>query len=141
MPRLTVPYSLETPIVNLGFEGPAGVRSVAGVVDSGADRTLLPKGLATRLGIPPEDLMPAGGAEGAGGVWFPTWETRYAIKARVVVPFAPPRGPEPWGPEIEMNPEFATETIPMFGRADFFQAFRVTFDQPRASIFHLDYPS
>jgi hypothetical protein len=136
MPRLTVPYSLEMPIINLGFEGPAGVRSVAGVVDSGADRTLLPK----RLGIPSKDLEPAGGAEGAGGVWFPTWETAYALKARVVVPFAQPRGPEPWGPWIEMNPEFATDTIPMFGRADFFTAFTVTFDQPTGNIFHLDYP-
>ena len=140
MPRLTVPYSLEIPIINLGFEGPVGIRSVAGVVDSGADRTLLPKSLATRLGIPPEHLEPAGGAEGAGGVWFPTWETAYAIKARVVVPFEQPRGPEPWGPWIEMNPEFATDTIPLFGRADFFTAFTVTFDQPTGKIFHLDYP-
>jgi hypothetical protein len=139
MPRLTVPYSLEMPIINLGFEGPAGVRSVAGVVDSGADRTLLPKSLAASLGIPSDDLEPGGGAEGAGGVWFPTWETAYALKARVIVPFAQPRGPEPWGPWIEMNPEFATDTIPMFGRADFFTAFTVTFDQPTGNIFHLDY--
>jgi hypothetical protein len=39
-----------------------------------------------------------------------------------------------------MHPEFATDTIPMFGRADFFNAFTVTFDQP-TQVFHLDYPN
>lgn len=115
------------------------MRAVSGVVDSGADRTLLPKSLAERLGIPPDDLEPTGGSEGAGSVRFPTWETPYTIKARVIVPFAQPRGPEPWGPWIEMSPEFAEETIPMFGRADFFRAFMVTFDQPSGNVFHLDY--
>jgi hypothetical protein len=58
-----------------------------------------------------------------------------------MVPFAQPRGPEPWGPAIKLNPEFATETLPLFGRADFFEVFTVTIDQPAGGVFHLDYAS
>jgi hypothetical protein len=112
------------------------------VIDSGADRTLLPKSLATSLGIPPEDFEATpDGSGGAGGAWFPTWTTPHAIKARVMVPFSEPRGPEPWGPEIELTPEYAEETIPLFGRADFFEVFTITIDQPGGEVFHLDYSS
>jgi hypothetical protein len=57
----------------------------------------------------------------------------------VMVPYAQPRGSEPWGPSIALIPEFATDTIPLFGRADFFEVFTVTMDQPGGNLFHLDY--
>jgi hypothetical protein len=44
-----------------------------------------------------------------------------------------------WGPEIDLQPEYAEETIALLGRADFFEAFAVTFDQPAGAHFHLDY--
>jgi hypothetical protein len=116
------------------------MKGIAGVVDSGADKTLLPKRLAAELGIPGGDLEPTPeGSSGAGGAWFPTWEIPYPIKAQVIAPFPEPRGLEPWGPEITLTPEFATDTIPLFGRADFFEAFTVTIDQPGGQVFHLDY--
>lgn len=140
MARLTIPYTHATPILRLALIGPGGTRGIAGVVDSGADRTLLPKSLVANLGVPDEDLEPTPeGSGGAGGAWFPTWVIPYPIKARIVVPFPEPRGLESWGPEMELTPEFATDTIPLFGREDFFEVFTVTLDQPGGGLFHLDY--
>ncbi|MFI4991475.1 MAG: hypothetical protein ACHQHO_11260 [Solirubrobacterales bacterium] len=84
------------------------------------------------------EATPAGSG-GAGGGWLPTWVSPYVIRARVVVPFDEPRGLEAWGPEIELRPEYAEDTIPLFGRADFFETFMVTLDQPGGQVFHLDY--
>jgi hypothetical protein len=138
--RLTTPYTADTPIVRLAIQAPGEGRVViAGVVDSGADCTLLPKSLATIIGTD-EDLEPTGGSEGAGAAWIPTWKLPYTLKAQVAAVFAEPRGIEPWGPAFDLDPEFAKETIAMFGRADFFQAFAITFDQalPSGAVFHLD---
>jgi len=138
--RLTIPYTHATPILRLALVGPGGSRGIAGVVDSGADRTLLPKSLAGMLGVPDEDLQPTPeGSGGAGGAWFPTWVIPYPIRAQVVVPFPEPRGLERWGPVMDLTPEFATDTIPLFGREDFFETFTVTLDQPGGMLFHLDY--
>jgi hypothetical protein len=43
------------------------------------------------------------------------------------------------GPEFDLTPEFAEETITLFGREDLFEAFMVTIDQPGGQCFHLDY--
>jgi hypothetical protein len=110
------------------------------VVDSGADRTLLLKSLAASLGISEEELEPIpGGSDGAGGASFETWISPHVIKARIVVPYPAPRGLEPWGPEFDLTPEYAEETIPLFGREDFFEAFTVTIDQPGGELFHINY--
>jgi hypothetical protein len=45
------------------------------------------------------------------------------------------------GADIDLTPEFAADTVPLFGRADFFEAFTVTLDQPGGACFHLDYSS
>jgi hypothetical protein len=142
--RLTIPYTADTPIVRLAIEGPHGKRTaIAGVVDSGADRTLLPRSVATSIGVPDNDLVETSGSEGAGGAWFPTWELDYTLKAHVLAVFDEPRGVEIWGPPFELAPEFAKETIAMFGRADFFHAFTVTFEQHTnpGAVFHLDTPA
>jgi hypothetical protein len=128
-------------VIRLALQGPGGVRGIGGVVDSGADRTLLPKSLAGSLGIDEGELEPTEGSEGAGGLQIPTWTSPYVIRARVIVPYAEPRGLEPWGPEFDLTPEFAEETITLFGREDFFAAFTVTIDQPAGDVFHLDYPN
>lgn len=79
------------------------------------------------------------GSGGAGGAWFPTWVSPYTLSARVMVPYPEPRGLAAWGPEITLTPEYAEDTIPLFGRQDFFRVFVVTFDQPAGNVFHLDY--
>jgi hypothetical protein len=139
LPRLTVPYLQRAPILGLALRGPARTLAVAGVVDSGADRTLLPRSLALELGVRAEDFEPTpAGSGGAGGSWFPTWTASHPLRARVV-PFGEATRNEPWGPEFELWPEYAADTIPLFGRADFFESFAVTFDQPGGQGFHLDY--
>jgi hypothetical protein len=140
MPRLTTPYVHNTPILRIAITGPRRRFVIAGVVDSGADRSLLPSSVAAALGFPEADLAPTPeGSGGAGNMWFPTWELPYAIKAHVIVPFPQPRGVELWGPEIEMKPEWAKDTVALFGRADFFATFIVTFDQMASPVFHLDH--
>lgn len=110
------------------------------MVDSGADRTLLPKELAASLGIAQEELEPTPeGSGGAGDAWFPTWTSAHVLQARVIVLHPEPHGLQPWGPTVELTPEYADSTIPLFGREDFFKIFTVTFDQPNGDIFHLDY--
>lgn len=125
--------------MRLALQGPGGVRGIAGVVDSGADRSLLPRSLAPSLGIPEESLEKTGHSEGAGGLLIPTWTSVHVIRARIVVPYPEPRGLEPWGPEFDLTPEYAEETIPLFGREDFFAIFTVTLDQPGGDVFHLEY--
>jgi hypothetical protein len=141
VPRLTVPYTHDTPILLLALVGPRRRIPLAGVVDSGADRTLLPNSVAATLGFPEGDLIPTEeGSGGAGDIWFPTWELPYPIRAQVIASFPPPRGIEMWGPELDLTPEFAKDTVALFGRADFFGAFVVTFDQlsAPAPVLHLD---
>jgi hypothetical protein len=131
---LTVPYSDGLPVVLIALQGPKGVRAIGAVVDSGADVTLLPKDLGVSLGIDTAAFEPTPeDSTGAGDVGFPTWGTPHVIRARVM------RGAEPWGPEIDLVPQYADETVPVLGRADFFDAFVVTFDQPGGQCFHLDY--
>jgi hypothetical protein len=55
--------------------------------------------------------------------------------------FPLPRGPELWGPAFELTPEFAKDTVALFGRQDFFETFIVTFKQPGGPVFHLDVPN
>jgi len=71
-------------------------------------------------------------------MWFPTWVLPYPITAHVIARFPPPRGIEIWGPPLTLNPEWAKDTVALFGRADFFAAFTVTFEE-QGSTFHLDY--
>ncbi len=50
------------------------------------------------------------------------------------------RGPVPWGPTFALNPAFSEKDPMLLGRADFFQAFTVTFQKsPTTPAFHLDY--
>jgi hypothetical protein len=127
------------PIIQLAVQGPGGLRSVGCVVDIGADKTLLPKSFAKRLGIDLADLEETDGSDGAGGVSFPTWELSKPLPSWVIVQWPQPRGLEMWGPEIALVPEWADDTIPLLGRAGFFNAFNVTFEQNGGPRFHLEY--
>jgi hypothetical protein len=113
---------------------------VAGLVDSGADGTLLPKALAPALGIDPTaDLRPEpGGSGGAGGTSFPTWTPRKTIQAQVFALL--PGGVQPFGPVFVLAPAFAETGIVLWGRCDFFTHFRITFatDAQLGPIFHLE---
>lgn len=142
MPRLTTTYSNGLPAVNLALHGSSGLPVlIGGIVDSGADRTLLPKSLAAALGIENDALIAtAHGSIGAGGTSFPTWDTAETIEAQVVA--FPEAGEQHlWGPVFELAPLFAEDTTPLFGRADFFKVFDISFaqDPNLGEVFHLDF--
>lgn len=107
---------------------------VSAVVDSGADRTFLPRDVATRLGIGEDELVmtPRGGT-GVEGRSFPTWSSTVPINACVVAATGI------WGPRFRLEPVFADLGIALLGRADFFRAFTITFQEhPATPVYHLD---
>ncbi|MHB1539148.1 MAG: aspartyl protease family protein [Solirubrobacteraceae bacterium] len=117
-----------------------GSRSVdvAGIVDSGADGTLLPLALAPRLGLDPQrDLSASQRSAGADGTSFQTWRSRRPIGGQVFVPGATPRM---FGVSFELTPAFAQGNTVLWGRADFFPHFKITFEQHAelGPIMHID---
>jgi hypothetical protein len=58
------------------------------------------------------------------------------IRGVVAAVFDPTTGPEPWGPGFAMNPAFTDlrpEPPTLLGRADFFQAFSILFEEDAAT--------
>jgi hypothetical protein len=121
---------------------PAGpLAEVLALVDSGADRSAFPLQIAKDLGIADNELVeePAGGA-GVGST-FRVWTTTVPIMAGIGFFQPAPDGTvQPWGPGFSLNPSFVEADAFLLGRADFFQAFTVTFDMNGAgqTVFHLD---
>jgi len=110
---------------------------VRAVVDSGADRSFLPRSVATRLGIASDLIPDPRGGMGIEGRSFPTWSSRAPIDAWVLAKV----GAElrAWGPCLRLDPIFSDAEIAVLGRADFFRAFTVTFQEhPATPLYHLD---
>lgn len=109
-----------------------------GIVDSGADGTLLPLTVAQRLGIDAALTPNRVNAGAAGGQGFPTWRSSEQIYGQVVAVRA--SGPQEWGPRIRLAPAFAHTPMALFGRADFFKVFTITFQQhpDHGAVFMLD---
>jgi hypothetical protein len=111
---------------------------VPGIVDSGADGTLLPMGVARRLGIDATLTANAANAGAAGGQGFPIWRSSREIHGQIMALLD--TRPEPWGPRFLLKPAFAETSASLLGRDDFFRVFRITFehDSPDGHIFHVD---
>jgi hypothetical protein len=108
-----------------------------GLVDSGAEETLLPFEIARRLRLDDQLHEDAHGAEGVGAR-FPTWHTHVAVRGRLLRPRIRDFD-TPWGPELRLRPVFAEISVALLGRSDFFPHFRITFETDRIGpIFHLD---
>lgn len=113
-------------------------------VDSGADRTFLPLGIAGQLGIADNELTqdPHGG-RGVGSS-FSTWSSTVPIFGRILAILGTPAQPRPelWGPQFLLSPAFSeNDDCLLLGRQDFFRAFTVTFqEQASGPVFHVDYP-
>lgn len=120
-----------------------GARSTSaiGLIDSGADGTLLPLSMAADLGLDEtRDLTETpGGSSGAGGTTFPTWTTKHGITGKIVA--LGRDGAKFWGPEMRLKPVFAHGEQVLLGRSDFFAHFSITFvnHSRQHSRFHLDY--
>jgi hypothetical protein len=106
-----------------------------GLVDSGADRTILPKLFAAVLGISHTELMEDEiGGSGVGGRKFPTWSSVIPIFGQVVLGSG-----ELWGPVFRLNPAFAEVDAFLWGRADFFRKFKITFEEGPAPEFLIEF--
>lgn len=137
MPRLTTRYSHGMPVLTLSVACGQNAVPIGGIVDSGADGTLLPKALAPLIGIPDTELIATPNSNGAGGTSFPTWTAPRPIAGQVLA-FLPT--PQMWGPVVALSPRFAENATALFGRADFFKAFVIVFAQDaQGEVFHLDY--
>ena len=110
------------------------VQVISAMVDSGADRTFLPLSVATRLGITAVLERHRAGGHGIEGRSFSIWTSGVPIHGRVMRPSG-----EVWGPRFRLEPVFADLGIALLGRADFFRAFTVTFQEhPATPVYHLD---
>jgi hypothetical protein len=107
---------------------------VVAVVDSGADRTVLPLSVALRLAI--MDTLERDPADGFGfeGGAFPIWRSSLPLLGQVIA-----NDGTAWGPRFPLAPVFADADIALLGREDFFRAFTITFQEhPAAPVYHLD---
>ena len=113
---------------------------VIGLVDSGAHRTLLPISLADELALDrPSELVEDPGSSGGIGSMFKTWSSAVPILGQIAAFVDGGPDPAPWGPVFPLNPGFTDlepEPSTLLGRADFFQAFEITFNEgPDAPTF------
>jgi hypothetical protein len=93
------------------------------LVDSGADCSVLPRWVATDLGLDGK-LKPGEPIEVVGGALIDTSIFADPIRAQVLID-----GKEPWGSVFELRPVFADVGAMLLGRADFFSTFTVTFEE------------
>ena len=104
------------------------------IIDSGADRSLLPLAVARQLGIHGE-LRRGEDAEGVAGRRFTTWSFGAPIQAAILID---PETEEVWETRFELHPAFSRFPVSALGRSDFFRQFSVTFeeaaDPPRVTL-------
>lgn len=112
------------------------------LVDSGAYRSSFPLQIAHALGIEQHELVedPAGGA--GVGSHFRVWTTPVPIRAGIALFESASDGTrQPWGPGFTLAPAFIEHDVFLLGRADFFRAFKLTFEEaPAGPVFYVDTP-
>lgn len=106
-------------------DGTTGRKNIAAIVDSGASRSYFALDVAEELGIR-ADLVEGGRSVGLGSS-FQTWRSQRPIKAQIIAVYPEPQGPTFVGPVIDLHPSFGEPQDSLLGRADFFQAFQITF--------------
>lgn len=96
------------------------------LVDSGADRTLLPLAFTDDFEIDLDDMVPVDGQVASGAVVFQMWT--HGVRVRLLEPDF----------ELDLRPAyFGGVSVPLLGRRDFFASFRCGFDE-RAQRFWLE---
>ncbi len=122
MAPIRIPYRLQTgdptpkPFLRVSLGANPSV-PVPAIVDSGADRSAIPLGLARAVGIPYDPSKPLT-SRGAGGTF-----AQYEASEPVVL--------ESEIGQIRLEKPTLNEYISLvlLGREDFFRSYRVTFDQ------------
>lgn len=139
MESLSVSYARGTvPTILVSLETTSGQKMIAGDIDSGSDRSLIPMEHLNDLGLRASDLTKSKqkGLASDGNA-FDTWSARgVAITGQVFLPSD--GGFNPWGPIFRLRPYFAETGSLLLGQLDFFAAFDVHFDNsPSGPIFEL----
>jgi len=139
-PVLTTAYGPgREPLLTVGLMANRGVKVsptpvvfVLGCVDSGACRTLVPLSVAARLGLQANELTLDQGSFGGVGSSINTWSSSVSVLGTVMAFPRNARPAQPWGPVVDLNPGFTDlqpEPATLLGRADFFRAFVITFNE------------
>ncbi len=129
MPRWRFPYHHDgMPSLHVRTQAQGGPQiDLTGIVDSGASGTVLARTYAEKLGLAPTDLHEAGAIVVADGDKVRCWATDTEIRAQVLRPANSDDGPQPWGPVFAISPVFIEHATPLWGQADLFATFEVTF--------------
>jgi hypothetical protein len=129
VPQWRFPYdAYEVPSLHVRTQAQGGPQiDLTGIVDSGASGTVLAREYAEKLGLAPADLREAGTIVVADGSKVRCWATDTPIRAQVLRPAISDDGPQPWGPVFAISPVFIEHADPLWGQADFFATFEVTF--------------
>lgn len=139
MDSLSVSYAQGTvPTILISLETTNGRKMLAGDIDSGSDRSLIPLEHLGDLGLRASDLKKnKDRGLASDGNTFDTWSTRgKAITGQISLPSD--GGFKPWGPIFRLRPYFAETGSLLLGQLDFFAAFDVHFDNaPGGPTFEL----
>lgn len=100
------------------------------VVDSGADRTLLPRDLLGQLGLKGSaDIAKDPNTSGGVRSKFVTWSSLVPLTAQIMLINQATGAATPWGPVISLAAGFAMRAPALAGRSDFFQPFYIVFQE------------
>lgn len=102
---------------------------LTGTVDSGATRTALSREDAEQLGLRPKDLRAADPVIVADGSEVASWTATVPIRGQVLRVSSSGVDLLPWGPVFEIDPIFLEDGSPLWGQADFFKSFEITFQR------------
>lgn len=142
MVRRTFPYDGDgVPSLDVRIQAQGGPQvDFAGIVDSGASRTVLSIEDAEKLGLSKSDLMDNGTVTVADESRVTCMTSLIPIRARVLLVPSPGSGLIPWGPVLDLDVVFLEHATPLWGQADFFQRFKITFERYlNPQVFSLSY--
>ena len=112
------------PVFPVTLVGPGGESPpLMALVDSGADSSLFPLQVAPLVGVDPNRCEEGTGMTAGGRSRRYIWSD--GLRATVL------------GRELQLRGAFGACPVILLGRGDFFDAFKITFDQ-RAKIFSLE---
>lgn len=137
MPRRRFTYDPDgVPSLDLRIQAKGGPQvDFAGIVDSGAGRTVLSVKNAEALGLRGGDLREAGEVVVADGSAVPCFAPRVPIRAQVLDAVSREDDPDPWGPVFDLDVVFLEHvTSPLWGQTDFFDTFGIDFQRPKFTL-------
>jgi Aspartyl protease len=131
LPHASFAYDArEVPSLDVLVQAKGGPQRVfTGIVDSGASRTVLSLKGAEKLGLSKSDLTDAGTVTVADESQVTSLTPLVPIRAQILHKLSPGSELTPWGPVFDLDAVFLEHATPLWGQADFFQRFKITFER------------